>query len=106
MEAMEEVEVAAEQGEVEQEVAPVEEVEVGAEAEEHPEDRRRRLAIPVVRPGWSARAGTAAQAFLVASRSRSFQLLSSLKSLLRRCSHVSSSTRLVGGLQEQMAGNL
>lgn len=51
MEAMEEVEVAAEQGEVEQEVAPVEEVEVGAEAEEHPEDRRRRLAIPVVRPG-------------------------------------------------------
>lgn len=53
MEATEEVEVAAEQGEAEQEVAAVEEVEVGVEAEveEHPEDRRRRPVIPVVRPG-------------------------------------------------------
>lgn len=53
MEATEEVEVAAELGEAEQEVAAVEEVQVGAEAEveEHLEDRRRRLGIPAVRPG-------------------------------------------------------
>ena len=53
MEATEEVEVAVEQVEAEQEAAAVEEVEVGvvAEAEERPGDRPRPLAIPVVRPG-------------------------------------------------------
>lgn len=65
MEAMEEVGVEEEQGEVEQEVAAVVEEEEGAEVEvgELREGRRQRLVIPVDRPGWSVQEGTAARAF-------------------------------------------
>lgn len=53
MEAMEEVEVEEEQGEVEREAAAVVAEEEGAEAEVGAlrEGRRQRLAIPVDRPG-------------------------------------------------------
>lgn len=53
MEAVEEVEVEEEQGEVEQVVAAVEEEEVEAEAvvEARREGRQQQLAIPVDRPG-------------------------------------------------------
>lgn len=90
MEVTEEAEVAAEQGEAAQEGAAAEEAEVGAAvaAEERPGGRQRLLGILVGRPGWSARAGTAAQAFLVASLSRLFRLLSSQRSSSLRCSHV------------------
>lgn len=65
MEAVEEVEVEEEQGEVEQVVAAVEEEEVEAEAvvEARREGRQQQLAIPVDRPGWSAQEGTVARAF-------------------------------------------
>ena len=86
MEAVEEVEVVVEQGEVEQEVEAVE-VE-GAEEQEEVEARRAgrqlRLAIPADRPGWSVREGIVARAFWAASHSQLYQLLSSLKSSLLR----------------------
>lgn len=53
MEAVEEVEVEEVQGEVEQEVAAVEEegAEVEAAVEAHRAGRQQQLAIPVDRPG-------------------------------------------------------
>lgn len=83
---MEEVEVEVEQGEVELEVAAVEEegAEEQVEVEARRAGRQQRLAIPADRPGWSVQEGIVAQAFWVASHSQLYQLLSSLKSLLLR----------------------
>lgn len=83
MEAVEEVEVEVVQGEVEHQVAAAEEgvavEQVGVEA--HQAGRQQRLVILADKPEWSEREGTVAQAFLVASHSQSYQLLSSLKNL-------------------------
>lgn len=94
MGAVEEVEVEEEQGEVVPEVAAVEEAaeevaEVGALQAGH----QQQLAIPADRPGWSVQEGTVAQASWVASRSQSYQLLSSPKNLSLRykfweCKHL------------------
>ena len=64
-EAVEEVGVEEEQGEVEQEVAAVEEVEVEVEAvvEARQAGHQQQLVIPVDRPGWSVQEGTVAQDF-------------------------------------------